>query len=70
VGDECAIARMIHGLHPRYDVHQRRIVVMDMLHKFHLGVCRTSDENGACAFDRFDNPVQEILIFRRVPAAD
>jgi len=62
MGDKSAIARMVHGLHPSNDVHHCWIVVVDMFQQFRLGVCRSCDEDGTCAFYRLDNSVQKILI--------
>jgi hypothetical protein len=69
MGNKSAIARMIHGLHPRNDVHQCGMVVVDMFHQFRLGVCRTCDENRARAFYGLDNAVKKFLILRSVSAA-
>ena len=62
MGDKSAIARMVHGLHSRNNVHHCWIVVVDMFHQFRLGVCRACYENRTSAFYRLDNAVKEILI--------
>jgi len=62
MGDKGTIARMVHGLHPRNDVHHCWIMMVDMFNQFRLGVRWACYENRTCAFYRLDNAVKKILI--------
>jgi len=62
MSDKRTVARVIHGLYARNDVHQCRIMAVNMFYQFCLGICWTRDENGTRALYRLDNSVKEILI--------
>ena len=70
VGDELAVARMVDGFHAGDDLHQLRVVVVDVLDELGLGVGRPGDEHGAGVRNRLRDPVEESLVFRGVSAAD
>ena len=61
---------MVDRLHRRDDADQLRIVVVDVLDEFGLGVRRAGDENRAGVSDGLRNAMKKILILRGVPAAD
>jgi hypothetical protein len=70
VGDQGAVTRMIDGLHPRDDVDQPGIMVVDMFQKFGLGVRRAGDQDGAGIRHRLRNGMEKILALGSMPAAD
>ena len=70
IGDQRTVARMIDGLHRRNDVHQFRLMAVNVLHELGLCIGRAGDEDGAGAGDRIGDRLQESLILRGMSAPD
>jgi hypothetical protein len=67
VGEELPVAWVIDGFHPHNRLHQLRIMVVDMLDEFGLGIGWPGDEDSTGICDGLSDCVQEILILRGVP---
>ena len=61
---------MIDGFDASDQLHQFRIMLVNVLHEFGLGIARAGDQHRAGIGDRLDDGVQEVLVGRGVAAAD
>ena len=66
--------RSVGGMIDRFDaddlLDEFRIVMVDVLDQFGLGVCRTGNENELSVFHRVGDVVQEFLVFGGMSASD
>ena len=66
--DKLPVAGTVHGFHGDDLLDESRLVLADVFDEF--GVGRASDKHRSCIRDTVGNSLQEIMIFRRVSAAD
>ena len=70
MGDKLRVARMIDSLDPDNNFHQLRIVLADVLDQLGLGIGGSGHQNLAGVGDRLRDRLEELVILRRMAAAD
>jgi hypothetical protein len=70
VGDELPVTGVIDGFHTDDNLHQRGIVLADVLDQFGLGIGRPRDENRTGVCDRLRDSLKEGVILPGMPAPD